>query len=171
MINNTIENKIENILIFIKLFKRLLKIMIFNKKNKISFNKLLLLADKEYQNGSNTRRTLNSFEKVASKDIHKKIALNYKLYKNKKTFISKIKYAKILLYWITRLDETKIIRNYPIFSSNLNDSLRLVFEERLGKIQNQDGQIEEDIRALEDVPALLVIYLEAQNHLQIQLVN
>ena len=166
MINNSIDDKVENIFIFFKLFKRLLKIMILNKENKISFNKLVLLADKEYQTSSNLRRTYNSFEKISSKDIHKKIALNYKLYKNKKTFKSKIKYAKNLLYWISRLDETKIIRNYNIFSTNLNDSFRVIFEERLEKIQNQDGQIEEDIRMLEDNPQILEIYLAVKSDLQ-----
>ena len=163
MKNNTIEEKIDNIGIFINLFKRLLKIMIFHKKNKISFNKLLLLANKEYFVETNFRRTLNSFEKIASEDIHKKISLNYKLYKDKKTFKAKVKRVKSLLFWIGKLDETKIIRTYPKFVNDLNNDLELLFKERLTSLQNKDGQIEEDMRFLEDSPQLYHLYQQVKH--------
>jgi len=158
-------DKIENFLISIKLFNRLLKIMIFNKKNKISFNKLILLADKEYHMSNNLRKTYNSFEKIASQDIHKKISSNYKSYKNKKNFKTKIKYLKTLFYWIKKLDDTKVIRNYNTFKNNIYEDIRVIIQERLNKIKDQEGQIEEDLRMLEDSPEILTIYLEEQANL------
>ncbi|ATB68782.1 hypothetical protein SJPD1_0667 [Sulfurospirillum diekertiae] len=157
--NTTIEEKIEKSFAFIRLFFRLLRIMILHNKNKISFNKILLLTNKEYLTSSNARRTLNSFRKVSKNDLHTMISQEYLLFKNSRNFSTQIKHFKSLSYWIKKLDDTKIIRNYDTFNNNLHNDLISIIQSRHNKIKDKRGQIEADIRFLEDTPEIHSMYL------------
>lgn len=163
-----LEEKAENFIIFIHLVWRLFKIIVFQKENKISFNKLMLLANKEYYVASNVRRTFSAYDRISSKDIHKKIAINYKAFKNSKNFKTKIKYVKNLNYHISQLDQLKIIRSNERFMQNLMKDLKVIIKERVEKQHDKQGQIEEDLRSLEGLLNLKEIYkkkLEEEKHL------
>jgi hypothetical protein len=139
---------------------RLLKIVIANRKNKVTVNKILLLLKKEYDLADNRERVFRIFRNIYKKDIPNNIEYNYREYKNLKQFHARVKKLRTLLYWISELNKNDAVMHRERFMKDLYDNAVVMVQERAKKTKGKDGTIEKDKKVLENIFNLADVYRE-----------